>query len=176
MCFLSQIVECCTECDVVGGLDAHAGVLLLPAVVPLLGGTIQHWEKARRPSGTMLLGRDHRVLRNQSNSDQLSSHSTMYPHFPHSSGVVNLVDSEPKTQINILSTKSPLNKLPTFCQLLGYYKMLLLGFSSQLRSCWQWGGFGENMGSWATTGLHVGMKWGLYGSEVGLGNIWGLPV
>ena len=53
--------------------------------------------------------------------------------------------------------------------------MLVIGAlstSAQHKPHYEWGGFRENMGLWATIGRHVGKKLRLCGRKVGVGIVW----
>ena len=78
-------------------------VIIIPGLVHLPGFQCWNWE---------MLVIEHEQLK--STSSQHSSHSTTSPHFAHCVEVEWCWSLSIKTEINILSTKTPLNSIPTF--------------------------------------------------------------
>ena len=110
-------------------------------------------------------------LGSTSNSSTLSQqrpHSTTSPQLAHYEGIISIVVKAQGIQINILSTKSPLNSLPTLCPL--WRSCDICSWSTKnLSTYYQYSphfGVGDlkikygHVGScWATYRLEVGTKW-----------------
>ena len=113
---------------------------------------------------------------NSSTFSQHKPHSTTSPLFAHREGIVSLVVEPQWIQINILSTKSPINSLPALCPL--WRSCDVCSWSTKSHQyiintvpSFEWEIWRENMGMWVAVGLHTDRKWGPSGIKVEVGNM-----